>query len=95
MLHEPGTSAPDALILRDYLALDRTVLANERTLLAYVRTALALVALGATGVSLFDNRVLQIIGWAIMAAGGLAVLIGARRFHRVRIRLAAIPRTAQ
>ncbi len=28
----------DEMILRDFLAVDRTLLANERTLLAYIRT---------------------------------------------------------
>ena len=36
------------LILRDRLAIDRTVLANERTLLAYIRTALTLFLVGIT-----------------------------------------------
>lgn len=35
-----------SLILRDHLAVDRTILANERTVLAYVRTILtAFIAL--------------------------------------------------
>ena len=29
----------EELILRDYLAADRTALANERTLMAYIRTS--------------------------------------------------------
>lgn len=29
----------DEMILRDFLAVDRTLLANERTLLAYIRPA--------------------------------------------------------
>lgn len=36
----------DKLIIRDYLALDRTKLANSRTLLAYIRTAAAVFAAG-------------------------------------------------
>ena len=32
----------EEMILRDWLARDRTVLANERTLLAYLRTTLML-----------------------------------------------------
>ena len=34
------------LILRDELAIDRTLLANERTLLAYLRAAVSLVIAG-------------------------------------------------
>ncbi len=36
----------DALILRDELAIDRTVLANERTLMAYLRSAVSLLIAG-------------------------------------------------
>ena len=41
----------DDLILRDELAIDRTLLANERTLLAYLRSGVAL-ALGSEGAGL-------------------------------------------
>jgi putative membrane protein len=33
----------DEIILRDYLALERTKLANERTLLSYIRSSLYLM----------------------------------------------------
>lgn len=36
----------DKMILRDFLAADRTLLANERTLLAYIRTGISLIAVG-------------------------------------------------
>lgn len=36
------------MILRDYLALDRTLLANERTFLAYIRTVVSFVVAGLT-----------------------------------------------
>ena len=36
----------DDLILRDELAIDRTLLANERTLLAYLRSGVALLIAG-------------------------------------------------
>ncbi len=36
------------LILRDELAINRTILANEATLLAYVRSALTLIIAGVT-----------------------------------------------
>ena len=39
--------ADSELILRDHLAIDRTVLANERTFLAYCRPALPLILTGA------------------------------------------------
>jgi len=36
----------DELILRDVLAIDRTILSNERTVLAYLRSALTLFIVG-------------------------------------------------
>ena len=36
------------LILRDELAIERTLLANERTLMAYLRSAVALIIAGFT-----------------------------------------------
>ena len=36
------------LILRDELAIDRTLLANERTLMAYLRAGVALIIAGAS-----------------------------------------------
>ena len=75
------------LILRDYLAADRTGLANERTFLAYVRTALALFAAGVTLVHFFDSVWLEIIGWAFVPCGVATLLIGAIRCKRVRDRI--------
>ena len=52
-------------LLRDLLAIDRTVLANERTLLAYGRTFLALSAAGATVIHFVTEW------WALPAGAGL------------------------
>ena len=43
-------------ILRDWLALDRTVLANERTFLAYGRTSLGLFLSGVTLIKVFKSE---------------------------------------
>lgn len=80
------TAPPD---LRDRLALDRTLLANERTLLAYVRTALALVGGGVGLLQFFDDPATRIGGWALIAAGVLALLVGAVRFRAVRADICA------
>ena len=44
------------MILRDYLAADRTYLANERTLLAYIRTCVGLFATGAALIHFIENE---------------------------------------
>ena len=69
------------MILRDYLAYDRTILANETTLLAYLRTAMALLAAGATLFRLFaDDPYFQILGMVMLILGILIAGIGVFRF---------------
>ena len=93
----PSSRAED-LILRDHLAIDRTVLANERTLLAYVRTALTLFLVGVSFLHLpgldfeirFGGLVYRLGGWLFVAAAAFVLVVGYRRYRsfRVRIRLA-------
>lgn len=59
----------EELILRDKLALDRTILANERTFLSYLRTTLAIVVVGVTMLHLSQDV------W-IDTLGGVAILLG-------------------
>ena len=77
------------LIVRDYLAVDRTILANERTFLSYVRTALALIAAGVSFIKLFDELWIAIVGWLFVPCGVLAIVIGVLRYWQMHI---AIPR---
>ena len=76
---------PDKLILRDWLAADRTVLANERTFLAYARTSLGSLITGISLIKLFEGvMAAQISGWAMIVLAGIIVIIGTRRFLTVR-----------
>ncbi len=52
----------EELIVRDYLAADRTALANERTFLAYVRTALAIAAAGGSLIHFLESMVWDLLG---------------------------------
>ena len=74
----------EELILRDHLAIDRTVLANERTFLAYVRTTLALLAAGASFVQFFKLLWMDVVGSLLIASGLVLVSIGFRRFLSFR-----------
>ncbi len=78
------------LSLTDYLAADRTVLANERTVLAYGRTALALFVTGLTMVRFFDSGVTSVLGWILMPAGVLTMIVGLRGYLKMRRRMAAL-----
>ncbi|MFB3881088.1 MAG: YidH family protein [Armatimonadota bacterium] len=76
--------ADDELILRDYLAADRTVLANERTFLAYLRTALGVLVAGVSFIQFFSAMAIHLLGWALCAASLVLACVGARRYRRVR-----------
>ena len=77
----------DDLILRDWLAADRTALANERTLLAYVRTALTLGVAGGSVVHFLEGPVVDALGWTLIGAGAIALAIGVMRFVRMQRQL--------
>ena len=74
----------EKLILRDHLAIDRTVLANERTLLAYVRTALALIVVGFTLIKFFHAEFYEIVGWALLPVGLVALAFGIWRYRKMQ-----------
>lgn len=61
-----GYRNPDTLILRDWLALDRTKLANERTALAYVRTFIGMEGAALALIKLFDVPGMRPLAWRIL-----------------------------
>lgn len=81
--------AQEELILRDKLAIDRTVLANERTLLAYIRTALTFLVVGGTCVKFLVAPPLRIVGYAFIVVGVLLFLFGAKRFYTMDNRISS------
>lgn len=84
----------DELILRDYLAADRTVLANERTLLSYVRTAIAFAGAGAALIHFFDSALIEVVGWILLLLSAGMMAVGAQRFMQMKRRLDRIERRA-
>jgi len=75
------------LILRDYLAVDRTVLANQRTLLGYIRTTLALLAAGASFIQFFECLTLKVLGWALILLAAVLFVVGGMGFLRMRAKI--------
>ena len=71
------------LILRDELAIDRTLLANERTLLAYLRSAVALLLAGVTVIHFSDGGWFRLIGIACLPVGGLTGIVGTLRYRQM------------
>jgi len=74
----------ESLILRDILAVDRTVMANTRTFLSYIRTALTLFIAGVTFIHFFEPRILFLIGWFFVPVSGVVLLLGAIYFIKMK-----------
>ncbi|GAB3225988.1 DUF202 domain-containing protein [Algoriphagus aestuariicola] len=75
------------LIVRDYLARQRTSLANERTLLSYIRTSLYFLV---SGTALFEvNKLAHVSQLGYLAFGlSFAFLgIGIFNYFKVKMRL--------
>ena len=80
----------ESLILRDELALDRTILANERTLLAYLRSAVALLIAGVSIMQFSQQQWFWIIGVICLPVGFFTGLIGVVRFSRMKNAIAQV-----
>jgi len=73
----------EPIIMRDYLALERTRLANERTLMAYVRTALYLLLGGIAFLQMQDFEHIRWFGLVIIILSFLMALFGLIRFFAI------------
>jgi putative membrane protein len=71
------------LILRDHLAIDRTILSNESTLLAYIRTSLAILAAGATLFHFFSEQWVKAIGIILIPIGFSLLALGYIRYKKM------------
>jgi putative membrane protein len=83
----PDYKNREKIILRDFLALERTTLANERTLFAYIRTSLYLI-LG--GIAFLKMESLQNIQWLSYLSFGISFLMivyGLIRYFKLRRKL--------
>ncbi|MCC5924783.1 MAG: DUF202 domain-containing protein [Crocinitomicaceae bacterium] len=74
----------EALILRDKLAIDRTVLANERTLLSYFRSFVVMISSGAAILKVELLEELETLGFVLVIIAPLLLLIGIVRYFQVR-----------
>lgn len=77
----------DEIILRDYLALERTKLANERTLLAYLRTSLYMLLGGIAFLRLTDFESIRWVGYVSLALSVILICVGLVRSFVIRRRL--------
>lgn len=70
----------EEVILRDYLAIERTRLANERTLLSYIRSSLYLLLGGIAFFQLKDFPNFQYLGILSLVFSSIFFIIGVYRF---------------
>jgi putative membrane protein len=80
------------LILRDELAIDRTLLANERTLLAYLRAAVALLIAGVSIIHFSQEGWFWAVGIACLPTGIIAGIVGAARYRRMNRSISVVRR---
>ncbi len=74
----------EQLILRDRLAIERTILANESTFLGYIRTSLTMIAGGVTLLHFTVSPLFNISG-AVLIAGGLVMMVfGSNRYRYMK-----------
>ncbi len=73
----------EEIILRDYLALERTKLANERTLLSYIRSSLYLLIGGIALIQLDGFERIKILGYISLALTVLFLVIGIYRYYKL------------
>ena len=83
----PNFENKKEIILRDFLALERTKLANERTLLAYLRGAIYLVLGGIAFLQLEGFDSVKWLGPVTLILSILFAIIGVFRFFYLKNRL--------
>lgn len=83
----------EKIILRDFLAMERTSLANERTLFSYIRASLYL-AIG--GVAIIEYEGFASFSWlayTVFGLSGLLIFIGVFRYRRLKRKLSTYYRS--
>lgn len=77
----------ERIILRDFLAMERTKLANERTYLTYIRFSLYLLIGGISIIELEYLRELYYIGGIAVGLSIIGLVIGTVRFFQLKKQL--------
>ena len=80
------------LILRDELAIDRTILANERTLLSYLRSGVALLIAGVSIIHYAHDAWFTAVGVLCIPVGVVTGVIGVRRYRKMHREISRMQR---
>jgi putative membrane protein len=77
----------ERIILRDYLALERTRLANERTLFAYLRTSVYLILGGIAFLQLEGLVQIKWLGYLSLGLSVVFLVAGIFTYYRLKNKL--------
>lgn len=95
MSHSPYSKFQgDNLILRDELAIDRTLLSNERTLLSYLRAGVSLLLAGISIMHFLTAGWLWMVGVLSVPAGVIIGIIGVMRYRKMNLSISRVRRLA-
>ncbi|MGB3851504.1 MAG: DUF202 domain-containing protein [Tunicatimonas sp.] len=83
----PAFTNDEKIILRDFLALQRTKLANERTFLSYSKFSLYLITAGIALIRIENLRPFRLLGFVALGASGVVFVLGLIRFLVLRKQL--------
>lgn len=81
---------PEELILRDHLAIDRTVLANERTYLSYMRTVVSFLVAALTLFKLLGGIEGIIVASLLVISASYFFFRGRKAYWRISQNLASL-----
>ena len=85
----------DKLILRDELAIDRTLLANERTLLSYLRSGMALLITGVSIMHFSTQGWFWGVGLTCIPIGIITGIIGVVKFQKFKKAISSVRKKLQ
>lgn len=85
----PNFTTDEKIILRDFLALQRTKLANERTLLSYTKFSLYLAGGGVALIKVDYLHPLRMLGYVALSGSLLLLVVGVVRFLQLNRQLRA------
>ncbi|MCZ7602463.1 MAG: DUF202 domain-containing protein [Melioribacteraceae bacterium] len=80
-------SNKERIILRDYLALERTKLANERTFMAYLRTSLYMILGGIAFLQMEDFKEIIWVSYVTLGLSVVLLFVGLYRYLQIRYRI--------
>ncbi|WP_375586381.1 DUF202 domain-containing protein [Cyclobacterium xiamenense] len=77
----------ETLIVRDFLARQRTKLANDRTLLSYIRTSLYFIVSGTALIKVEDLENVKDLGYLSFLISVVLLILGFINFFRLKKKL--------